>query len=72
MQMPEPDTAILARKAEIVRRLQAVLPPDAVIHDPHEVARLRVRRLHRLSLPAAGSGAAGLDRGGRGGAENLP
>ena len=25
MQMPDPDPAILARKAEIVRRLQAVL-----------------------------------------------
>jgi hypothetical protein len=37
MQMPEPDAAIIARKAEIVRRLQAVLPPDAVIHDPAEV-----------------------------------
>ena len=37
MQMPEPDPAILARKAEIVRRLQAVLAPDAVIHDAAEV-----------------------------------
>ncbi len=37
MQMPEPDAAIIARKAEIVRRLQAVLPADAVIHDPAEV-----------------------------------
>ena len=37
MRMPEPDAAILARKAEIVRRLEAVLPPDAVIHDPAEV-----------------------------------
>ncbi len=37
MQMPDPDPAILARKAEIVRRLQAVLAPDAVIHDPAEL-----------------------------------
>ena len=37
MQMPDPDPAILARKAEIVRRLQGVLRPDAVIHDPAEV-----------------------------------
>ena len=37
MQMPEPDPAILARKAEIVRRLEAVLRPGAVIHDPAEV-----------------------------------
>ena len=37
MQMPDPDPAILARKPEIVRRLQGVLPPDAVIHDGTEV-----------------------------------
>ncbi len=34
--MPVPDPAILARKAEIVRRLQDVLPAAAVIHDPVE------------------------------------
>ena len=37
MQMPDPDAGIIGRKAEIVRRLQAVLAPDAVIHDPAEV-----------------------------------
>jgi glycolate oxidase len=38
MQMPEPDAAILSRKAEIVARLQAALAaPDAVIHAPAEV-----------------------------------
>lgn len=37
MEMPEPRARILARKAEIVARLQAVLPPQAVIHDPAEV-----------------------------------
>jgi glycolate oxidase len=37
MQMPEPDPGILARKAAIVRRLQAVLPTEAVIHDAAEV-----------------------------------
>lgn len=36
MQMPTPDARILSRKAEIVARLQAVLPTDAVIHEPHE------------------------------------
>jgi len=36
MQMPEPDARILARRDRIVARLQAVLPEDAVIHDPHE------------------------------------
>ena len=37
MQMPTPDRAVIARKAEIVSRLAAVLPADAVIHDPHEL-----------------------------------
>jgi glycolate dehydrogenase FAD-linked subunit len=37
MQMPEPDPAILARKAEIVGKLQRVLAAGAVIHDPAEV-----------------------------------
>jgi glycolate oxidase len=36
MEMPLPDAAILSRKAEIVARLLAVLPADAVIHDPAE------------------------------------
>jgi glycolate oxidase len=34
--MPKPNPAILARKAQIVARLQAVLPADAVIFEPHE------------------------------------
>ena len=54
MQMPEPDPAILARKAEIVRRLQAVLPARRGDPRPGRGARLRVRRADRLSLPAAG------------------
>ncbi len=36
MQMPVPDASILARKARIVSQLFAVLPPDAVIHEPTE------------------------------------
>ncbi len=36
MQMPVPNSAILARKAAIVARLRAVLPADAVIDDPAE------------------------------------
>jgi len=34
MDMPAPDAAIIARKADVVARLQAVLPDGAVIHDP--------------------------------------
>lgn len=36
MQMPVPDSMILNRKAQIVARLRAVLPADAVIDDPAE------------------------------------
>lgn len=36
MEMPTPDAGVLSRKAEIVARLQGVLPNDAVIHEPHE------------------------------------
>ena len=62
MQMPEPDARVIARKAEIVRRLRAaVAARDAVIDGPSRAARLRVRRADRLSLPAAGGGAA-VDR----------
>jgi glycolate oxidase len=34
--MPLPDPTIIARKADIVARLQAILSPGAVIHDPAE------------------------------------
>ena len=36
MDMPQPDIAILSRKARIVARLREVLPADAVIDDPNE------------------------------------
>jgi glycolate dehydrogenase FAD-linked subunit len=36
MQMPVPDSAILSNKPAIVALLQAVLPDDAVIHEPVE------------------------------------
>ena len=38
MQMPEPDAGVIARKAEIVRRLRgAVAAADAVIDAPEEL-----------------------------------
>lgn len=38
MEMPAPDPGVLARKAEIIGRLRAVLlAPDAVIEDPTEL-----------------------------------
>jgi glycolate oxidase len=36
MQMPNPDAGVLARKTQIVARLRAALPADAVIDDPAE------------------------------------
>jgi len=36
MEMPIPNSSILARKARVVERLQAVLPPNAVIFDENE------------------------------------
>ncbi|SLN56537.1 putative FAD-linked oxidoreductase [Roseovarius litorisediminis] len=36
MEMPQPNPAILSRKAELVSRLQEVMPHDAVISDPSE------------------------------------
>ncbi len=36
MEMPAPNPAILARKADLVEKLQSVLPNDAVIHEPSE------------------------------------
>ncbi|MGR3434901.1 MAG: FAD-linked oxidase C-terminal domain-containing protein [Shimia sp.] len=35
MDMPAPDPAILGRRAALLRALAEVLPPDAVIGDPH-------------------------------------
>ncbi len=37
MRMPEPDAAIIARKDQIVARLSAVLPDEAVIFDETEL-----------------------------------
>jgi len=36
MEMPVPNSAVLARKARVVERLSAVLPASAVIHDERE------------------------------------
>ncbi len=36
MEMPTPDHAIIDRKAELIARLQKVLPAEAVISDAHE------------------------------------
>ena len=38
MRMPEPDAGVVARKSEIVKALQAIVPGEGVIHDAEALA----------------------------------
>ena len=51
MEMPPPNPEILARKARIVSRLQAVLPDDAVIHDEAETRAYECDALTAYKCP---------------------
>ncbi len=51
MEMPEPDAEILAKKAQIVARLQAVLPDGAVISDVAEVKAYECDALSAYRCP---------------------
>ncbi|SEW03267.1 glycolate oxidase [Aliiroseovarius sediminilitoris] len=51
MQMPTPDATILARKDQIVKRLQAVLPDGAVVHDPFETRAYECDALTAYKCP---------------------
>ncbi|MBC7133747.1 MAG: FAD-binding protein [Roseovarius sp.] len=51
MQMPDPNPAILARKAELVARLREVLPADAVISDPAETRAYECDALTAYKCP---------------------
>ena len=51
MEMPIPDPAILAKKDRIVQRLQAVLPHDAVIHEPTETRAYECDALTAYKCP---------------------
>ena len=51
MQMPEPNPAILARKADLVARLRKVLPQDAVIEDPVETRAYECDALTAYKCP---------------------
>ena len=51
MQMPEPNPAILSRKAELVARLHKVLPADAVISDPAETRAYECDALTAYKCP---------------------
>ncbi|WP_371225028.1 FAD-linked oxidase C-terminal domain-containing protein [Roseovarius sp. 2305UL8-3] len=51
MQMPKPDPAVLARKPELISRLQEVLPEDAVIHDPAQTRAYECDALTAYKCP---------------------
>ncbi|AXX99294.1 FAD-linked oxidase C-terminal domain-containing protein [Profundibacter amoris] len=51
MEMPEPDAEILAKKTQIVARLQAVLPDGAVISDVAEVKAYECDALSAYRCP---------------------
>ena len=51
MDMPDPDTAILARKTAIVARLKEVLPEDAVISDEAETRAYECDALTAYKCP---------------------
>ena len=51
MDMPSPDQSILSRKAEIVARLQRVLPKNAVIHAESEVRAYECDALSAYRCP---------------------
>ncbi|SFP08511.1 FAD-linked oxidase C-terminal domain-containing protein [Tranquillimonas alkanivorans] len=51
MQMPEPNAAILSRKARIVERLRGVLSADAVIDEAHEVRAYECDALTAYKCP---------------------
>ena len=52
--MPEPDRAVLGRRAEIVQALRRLVPGEGVIDQRERIARLRKRRAYRLSAAADG------------------
>ncbi|WP_281856625.1 FAD-linked oxidase C-terminal domain-containing protein [Litoreibacter halocynthiae] len=51
MEMPAPDVKIMAKKAKLVERLQAVLPLDAVIHDEFETRAYECDALTAYKCP---------------------
>ncbi|MFD1881445.1 FAD-linked oxidase C-terminal domain-containing protein [Paracoccus pacificus] len=51
MEMPAPDQGVIARKAEIVAKLRAVLGADSVIDDPHETRAYECDALSAYRCP---------------------
>ncbi|OUS04299.1 FAD-binding oxidoreductase [Rhodobacterales bacterium 52_120_T64] len=51
MDLPQPNSEIIARKPQIVALLQAILPDDAVIYDEHEVKAYECDALSAYRCP---------------------
>ena len=51
MEMPTPNASVLSRKAQIVERLQSVLPPSAVIHAESQVRAYECDALTAYKCP---------------------
>jgi glycolate oxidase len=51
MQMPEPDPEVLARKAELVAALRAIVPGEGVIHAPAELRAYECDGLTAYRVP---------------------
>lgn len=51
MDLPVPNSDVIARKSQIIARLQSVLPDDAVIHDAHEVKAYECDALSAYRCP---------------------
>ncbi|MFV1464253.1 MULTISPECIES: FAD-linked oxidase C-terminal domain-containing protein [unclassified Phaeobacter] len=51
MEMPAPDQTVLSRKAELVSRLSAVLPADALVEDPAETRAYECDALTAYKCP---------------------
>lgn len=51
MEMPAPNPEILAKKARLIMRLQAVLPNDAVIHEETETRAYECDALTAYKCP---------------------
>lgn len=51
MEMPTPDSTVLSRKAQIVKRLQSVLPDNAVIHAESQVRAYECDALTAYKCP---------------------
>ncbi|MCP5072007.1 MAG: FAD-binding protein [Rhodobacteraceae bacterium] len=51
MEMPVPNAAVLSKKAQIVARLQIILPDEAVIHQPRETRAYECDALTAYKCP---------------------